>query len=79
MPCADMDVQKPAQCVQFQTGEQLALEHLAAPAALTPATGGSIITVEILPAWQVASSPPREAPLLASTGPPYLQTQRLRI
>lgn len=78
MPCTGMEVEKPAQCVQFQSGEQLALEHLAA-AALTPATAGSIVTLEILPARQIASPPPREAPLLASTGPPYLQTQRLRI
>jgi hypothetical protein len=79
MPCAGMDMEKPVQCLQSQSGEQLALENFAAPAALSPASGGSITMVEVLPPFQTASPAPPDLTLAASTGPPYLQTQRLRI
>jgi hypothetical protein len=79
MPCAEMDKDKPVHCAAFQSGAQLALEHLAAAPALAP-----VFTAFIMPA-SAPASPVALAPLqhmvLRPTGadPPYLRTQRLRI
>lgn len=79
MPCAEMDEDKPVHCAAFQSGAQLALEHLAAPAALAP-----VFTAFIMPAPAPASLvalTPLQDTVLRPTGadPPYLRTQRLRI
>jgi len=78
-PCADMDKEKPVHCVQYQSGAQLALEHLAETPAFVPATVLAVIPVQ----WSVAPVVPvpvrADIPLDLGTGPPYLRTQRLRI
>lgn len=79
MPCAGMDKEKPVHCAQYQSGAQLALEHLAeAPAFVAPAVF-LVIPVQ----WQVAHVVPvpvrADIPLDQGVDPPYLRTQRLRI
>lgn len=79
MPCAEMDQDKPVHCAAFQSGAQLALEHLAAPAALAPVVTSFIIPVPP-PASPVALAPLQDmVPRLTGADPPYLRTQRLRI
>jgi len=79
MPCADMDKEKPVHCAAFQSGAQLALEHLAAAPALAP-----VFTSFIIPASAPASlvvPAPVQGTIPRETGadPPYLRTRRLRI
>lgn len=79
-PCIGMDKQKPAQCAEFQSGGQIALEHLAAPPALAPILVSFIIPVFIPAALtSVPVFPRSDFPPAAGTDPPYLRTQRLRI
>jgi hypothetical protein len=79
MPCADMDKEKPVHCAQYQSGAQLALEHLAETPACVPAPIIAVVPVR----WSVAHVVPvpvrADIPLDMGTGPPYLRTQRLRI
>lgn len=79
MPCAEMDKEKPVQCATAQTGEQLALEHLAAAPTLTPPTISFVIPAVapfISPLHSYIWSEPALDP---GNDPPYLRTQRLRI
>ncbi len=79
MPCAEMDKEKPVHCAEFQAGEELALEHLAAAPTLTSPTISSVMpaVAPVVPPvlssfWSDVSSEP-------ANDPPYLRTQRLRI
>lgn len=79
VPCAEMDKVKPVHCAEFQSGAQLALEHLAATPALTP-----VFTAIVIPAPMPAIPVVLAAVLgdiLLETGadPRYLRTLRLRI
>lgn len=79
MPCAEMDKAKPVHCAEFQAGDELALEHLAAAPILTQLTISSVMPA-IAPAvpslhtsfWSAVPPDP-------GIDPPYLRTQRLRI
>jgi hypothetical protein len=79
MPCAEMDKEKPVHCAEFQSGAQLALDHLAAAPALTP-----VVSSFAIPA-PMPAIPPRlpsslgAIPLETGADPPYLRTLRLRI
>lgn len=79
MPCGEMDMEKPVQCAEYQSGVDLALEHLAAAPSLSP-----LIIYFVIPA-PVPVIPKRLASFIADIGivdgatPPYLQTLRLRI
>ncbi len=79
MPCAGMDKEKPVHCAQYQSGAQLALEHLAESPAFVPTTVFSVVPVQ----WLVANVVPvpvrADIPLDLGADPPYLRTQRLRI
>lgn len=79
MPCAEMDNEKPVHCAEYQAGNDLALEHLAAAPTLTPPTISFVmpaVTPVVPPVltsfWPEVSSDP-------GNHPPYLRTQRLRI
>lgn len=79
MPCAEMDKEKPVHCAEAVSGDQLALEHLAATPTLAPSTISFVI-----PAISPVIPPSRtsfwsELVLDPGNGPPYLRTQRLRI
>lgn len=78
-PCADMDRDKPVHCAEYQSGGELALEHLSAPPALTPPTIFLVIPAiaPVVPLFLMAFRP--NAPLDPGSDPPYLRTQRLRI
>jgi hypothetical protein len=79
MPCAEMDKEKPVHCAEFQSGAQLALEHLAATPALTPVFASSVIPAPA-PAIPVVLVPVQgEVPPKTGADPPYLRTLRLRI
>lgn len=79
MPCGEMDIEQPVQCAEYQSGVDLALEHLAAAPSLTP-----VIISFVMPA-PAAIIPKSSAHFIADMGlavgaaPPYLQTLRLRI
>lgn len=79
MPCAEMDMEKPVHCAEFQAGDELALEHLAAAPTVTPP-----IIAFVLPAMTPVV-PPFLAVFRSDTlsepgsDPPYLRTQRIRI
>jgi hypothetical protein len=78
-PCAGRDKEKPVHCAEFQSGVQLALEHLAAPPALTPIV---IAVVRPAPALFIPAVPAsrwNDTLPAVGTDPPYLSTQRLRI
>jgi len=78
-PCTGMDNEKPVHCAEFQSGAQLALEHWAAPPALTPVV---VAIVRPAPALVVLGIPVfgwGHQPSTYGADPPYLQTQRLRI
>lgn len=79
VPCAEMDKEKPVHCAEFQSGAQLALEHLAAAPALTPIFASSILPAPapVIPAVLVPVQ--GAAPLETGADPPYLRTLRLRI
>lgn len=79
MPCVGMDKEKPVHCPQYQSGAQLALEHLAETPAFVPATVLAVIPVQWLVAPVVPVPVRADVPLDLGTGPPYLRTQRLRI
>lgn len=79
VPCAEMDKEKPVHCAEYQAGDELALEHLAAALTLTPPTVSSVMPViapvspRVVPSfWPDTSSSP-------GADPPYFRTQRLRI
>lgn len=78
-PCMGMDKQKPVQCAEYQSGGQLALEHLAAPPALTPILASFVIPAPVPTAQPIAVFAWDEFPFAAGADPPYLRTQRLRI
>jgi len=79
MPCADMDMEKPVHCAEFQASDDFALEHLAAAPALTPPTVTSAmpVTEPAIPHFPAASLPDLSSE--AGADPPYLRTLRLRI
>lgn len=79
VPCTTMDDAQPVQCAKFQSGEELALEYLAAPFALTPGAVRLIHPVSITDLSAV--SLPEWTDPVPSIGmdPPYLRTQRIRI
>jgi len=79
MPCSEMDQEKPVQCAEYQSGADLALEHLATAPSLTPATISFVIPViaPVVPSVITAFRP--EVPSELGADPPYLRTQRLRI
>jgi hypothetical protein len=79
MPCAEMDKEKPVHCAEYQAGDKLALEHLAAAPALTPPTISFVIPVLAPVVPPVVTSFWPDAPSDPGTSPPYLRTQRLRI
>ncbi|NEX63338.1 hypothetical protein [Noviherbaspirillum galbum] len=79
MPCAEMDVEKPAQCAEFQSGGQLALEHLAAPPALTPVLVTTVHPAPALYQSAVMDAEWSDTPPTSGIDPPYLRTLRLRI
>jgi len=79
MPCAGMDKEMPVHCAQSQVSAQLALEHLAAPPALTPIV---VSFVQPAPAPTIPAVPAlvwNDFPPGVGADPPYLRTQRLRI
>ncbi len=79
MPCAEMDMEKPVQCAEHQSGADLALEHLAAAPSLTPVVIALVIPAP-LPVIPSNLAPFSADSLLAEgADPPYLRTQRLRI
>jgi hypothetical protein len=79
MPCAEMDKEKPVHCSEYQSGAQLALEHLAAAATLTPPTIAFVIPVLASIVPPVLTSFWCDVPSELGADPPYLRTQRLRI
>jgi hypothetical protein len=79
VPCAEMDKVKPVHCAEFQSGAQLALEHLATLPALTPVFAAFVIPAPV-PAVRVGLSAVQgDARHETGADPPYLQTLRLRI
>ena len=79
VPCAEMDKVKPVHCAEFQSGAQLALEHLAAAPALTPVFASFVMPAPALVVPDVL--PPVQGTTFLDTGadPPYLRTLRLSI
>lgn len=79
MPCGEMDTEKPAQCAEYQSGVDLALEHLTAAPSLSPPVISFVIPapVPIIPKNLALFIADME--LAAGAAPPYLQTLRLRI
>ena len=79
MPCAGMDEEKPVHCAEFQSGAQLALEHLAAAPSLSPVFA-SMVMPALAPAIPlILALAPSDIPLDSGADPPYLRTRRLRI
>ena len=79
MPCAEMDKEKPVHCAEFQSGAQLALEHLATTPALTPVFSAFVIPAPALPVPIALSAVQGDVCDKAGADPPYLRTLRLRI
>ena len=79
IPCAEMDKVKPVHCAQFQSGAQLALEHLAVAPALTPVFVSFVIPAPAPAIPVVLAAVQGDIPLDAGADPPYLRTLRLRI
>ena len=79
VPCAEMDKVRPVHCAEFQSGAQLALEHLAAPPPLTPVFAAFVIPAPVLAVPVSLSVVQGDAPHEAGVDPPYLRTLRLRI
>ncbi|MFC7518839.1 hypothetical protein ACFQUU_27910 [Herbaspirillum sp. GCM10030257] len=79
MPCADMDKEKPVHCVEFQSGADLALEHLAAPPVLTPVVVSFIQPASVSVTSTIPLSRWNESSPETGVDPPYLRTLRLRI
>jgi hypothetical protein len=79
MPCAEMDREKPVHCAEFQSGAQLALDHLAAAPALTPVVISFVIPAPMPAIPPLLASSLAAIPLGTGADPPYLRTLRLRI
>ncbi len=79
IPCAEMDKVKPVHCAEFQSGAQLALEHLAATPALTPVFAAFVIPAPAPAIPVVLAAVQGDVPLETGADPPYLRTLRLRI
>jgi hypothetical protein len=79
MPCAEMDKEKPVHCAEYQSGAQLALEHLAATPSLTPITVSFVMPVLAPVVPPVLASFWPDVPSELGADPPYLRTHRLRI
>lgn len=79
MPCAEMDKEKPVHCAEFQSGAQLALEHLAAAPALAPVFASFIIPAPASAIPVVLAPVQGDVPVETGADPPYLRTLRLRI
>lgn len=79
MPCAEMDKEKPVHCAEAVSGDQLALEHLAAAPTLTPPSISFVIPAiaPVIPPFRTTFW--SEQVLDPGNDPPYLRTQRLRI
>jgi hypothetical protein len=79
MPCAEMDEENPVQCAKAQAGDELALEQLAAPPALTLSKISFVMPVmtPVVPLFLTVFWP--DSPPDPGSDPPYLRTQRLRI
>lgn len=79
MPCAGMDKENPVQCAQYQSGAQLALEHMSETPSFVPST----VLVVIPEYWPITHvvPVPIHADISVDQGadPPYLRTLRLRI
>jgi hypothetical protein len=78
-PCAGMDTEKPVHCAEVQSSGQLALEHLAAPTALTPVAVSFVQPAPVPVPPTVPSFVRHDFISDAGADPPYLRTQRLRI
>lgn len=79
VPCAEMDEAKPVHCAASQSGTQLALEHLAAPPALTPVFAAFVIPAPAPALPIVRAAVQGDMPFETGSDPPYLRTLRLRI
>ena len=79
VPCAEMDKVKPVHCAQFQSGAQLALEHLAVAPALTPVFASFVIPAPVPAIPTVLAAVRGTIALDTGADPPYLRTLRLRI
>ena len=79
VPCAEMDKVKPVHCAEFQSGAQLALEHLAVAPALTPVFASFVIPAPVPAIPAVLAAAQGDFPLETGADPPYLRTLRLRI
>ena len=79
VPCAEMDKVKPIHCAEFQSGAQLALEHLAVAPALTPVFASFVIPAPVPAIPAVLAAVQGDFRLDTGADPPYLRTLRLRI
>lgn len=79
MPCSDMDMEQPVQCAEYQSGEELALEHFAAAPSLAPVVISSVTPVTLPTVPKLLISFVADPLLSDGADPPYLQTLRLRI
>jgi hypothetical protein len=79
VPCAEMDKVKPVHCAEFQSGAQLALEHLATAPALTPVFASFVIPAPVPAVPAVLAAVQGDIFLETGADPPYLRTLRLRI
>lgn len=79
MPCAEMDKEKPVHCAEYQAGDELALEHLAAAPTLSPPAISFVIPVIAPVVPPVVTSFRSDVLSEPGADPPYLRTQRLRI
>ena len=79
VPCAEMDKVKPVHCAEFQSGAQLALEHLAATPALTSVFAAFVIPAPAPAIPTVLAAVQDTIPLETGADLPYLRTLRLRI
>ncbi|WP_233556394.1 hypothetical protein [Noviherbaspirillum sedimenti] len=79
VPCAEMDKERPVHCAEYQSGAQLALEHLAAAPSLAPTTVSFIMPASLPVIPPALTSVEAAVPLNSGADPPYLRTRRLRI
>ncbi|MDB5963438.1 MAG: hypothetical protein JWP59_4732 [Massilia sp.] len=79
MPCAEMDEENPVQCAKAQAGDELALEQLAAPPALTRSKISFVMPVMTLAVPLLLTVFWPDSPPELGSDPPYFRTQRLRI
>lgn len=79
LPCAEMDKANPVHCALFQSGDEVALDRVAAELAVTPPTTASItLMFTSMPPLYRAGPRPHILEIPGSD-PPYLSTRRLRI